>query len=274
MAAPAQQALAGCWRTPPRCRSEVGGELPDAVILRPFAVILSPSLVILSEAKNPRSSLRVNSARNLALGIFKELGDSSSPATPENDNRDEFSSNLLSLAPVITMDYQRNFTRPGGELHLSNLGQLELLRAVVERGASLRTRARGLSMAPFIRDGDVLTIAPMDGSAPRIGEVIAFVQPDTGRLAIHRAIARVGAGWLVRGDNCPAPDGVVPRGAILGVLVRVEREGRDVRLGLGAEARLIAWLQRAHVLMRAVRVVGWVKGRWIAKAHQLRAKAD
>jgi hypothetical protein len=167
-----------------------------------------------------------------------------------------------------------SFTDLGGELHLSNLGQLELLRAVVERGRPLRIRARGFSMSPFIRDGDVLTIAPMNGGGPRLGEVVAFVRLDTGRLAIHRVVARVGAGWLLRGDNCPEPDGVVPRRAILGVLVRVEREGRDVRLGLGAEARLIAWLQRAHVLMRAVRVAGWVKRQWIAKADQLRAKAD
>jgi hypothetical protein len=32
----------------------------------PGAVIQSPSLVILSEAKNPRSSLRINSAKDLS----------------------------------------------------------------------------------------------------------------------------------------------------------------------------------------------------------------
>jgi hypothetical protein len=161
------------------------------------------------------------------------------------------------------------FARSGGELHLSNLGQAELLRAAAERGVPLRTRAYGFSMSPFIRDKDVLTIAPMNGRAPRVGEVIAFVQPDTGRLAIHRVIGRVGAGWLVRGDNCPEPDGVVRWGAVLGALIRVERDGRDVRLGLGAEARLIAWLQRAHVLRRALRVVRWVRRRLIVRADEL-----
>ena len=53
-------------------------------------VIPSPSHVILSEAKNPCSSLRVSSARNLALSIFKAVRDSSSPAAPRNDSRDEF----------------------------------------------------------------------------------------------------------------------------------------------------------------------------------------
>ncbi len=58
---------------------------PLSVASRPLSVVSSPlrrvvipsaSLVILSGAKNLRSSLRVNSARNLALGT-KELGDSS-----------------------------------------------------------------------------------------------------------------------------------------------------------------------------------------------------
>ncbi len=172
------------------------------------------------------------------------------------------------------MDHQESFTRPGGELHLSNLGQAELLRAAIERGVPLRTRARGFSMSPFIRDGDVLTIAPVDGCALRIGRVVAFVQPRSGRLAVHRVIARVDAGWLVRGDNCPEPDGVVPRADILGALIRVERDGRHTRLGLGAEGRLIAWLQRAQVLMRAVRVVGWVRRRWIVKADRSSLNGD
>ena len=166
------------------------------------------------------------------------------------------------------------FVQRGGELHMSNRGQAELLRAAIEHGVPLRTRARGSSMSPFIRDGDVLTIAPTDGCVPRIGDVVAFVRPDTGRLAVHRVIARVDAGWLVRGDNCPRPDGVVLRGAILGVLIRVERDGRHARLGLGAEARLIAWLQRAHILMRAVRLVGWVRRWWVVRAHQSSVNSD
>jgi len=166
------------------------------------------------------------------------------------------------------MDHPDNFTQTDGKLHLSNLAQLELLRGMVECGRPLLTSVRGFSMAPFIRDEDVLTIAPMNGHAPHVGEVVAFVQPDTGRLAIHRVIARVGPRWLVRGDNCPEADGVVPRRAIFGVVIRVERQGHAVRLGLGAEARLIAWLQRGHVLMRTVRIVRWVKRHWIVRRDQ------
>ncbi len=157
-----------------------------------------------------------------------------------------------------------SFVLPGGELHLSNPGQLELLRGMVERGVPLRTTVRGSSMSPFIRDEDVLTIAPMHARALRVGEVVAFVQPDTGRLAIHRIIARMGADWLVRGDNCLAADGVVARESIIGRVTRVERQGRVVRFGLGGEMRVLAWLVRGEVLLHIValwyfprRVVGF-----------------
>ena len=93
------------------------------------------------------------------------------------------------------------FVSRGGELHLSNLGQMQLLRSAAERGVPLRMMVRGFSMTPCIRDGDVLTIAPLRGSVPRVGEVVAFSMPDTGRLAIHRVIARLGTGWLMRGDD-------------------------------------------------------------------------
>jgi GNAT superfamily N-acetyltransferase len=132
----------------------------------------------------------------------------------------------------------------------SNLAQMELIRAVTERGAAIRTRVSGFSMSPFIRDGDVLTIAPLDGRAPHVGEVVAFAQSDTGRLAIHRVVAAMDGAWLMRGDNSPEADGVAPRENLLGVVTRVERGGREVRLGLGAERGLIAALNRGNGLLR------------------------
>jgi ribosomal protein S18 acetylase RimI-like enzyme len=146
---------------------------------------------------------------------------------------------------------ESDFVAEGGELCLSNLGQLELLRGLTERGARLRTTVRGASMAPFIRDRDVLTIAPLGGRDPRPGEVVAFTLPGSGRLAVHRVVARDGAGWLIRGDNCPKADGVVARDEMIGRVVRVERAGRDVRLGLGPERVCVAALSRADALTKA-----------------------
>jgi ribosomal protein S18 acetylase RimI-like enzyme len=139
------------------------------------------------------------------------------------------------------------YVSPGGELPLSNLVQLELLRAMMERGLPLRTKVHGFSMMPMIRDEDVVTIVPMAGRDPRLGEVVACVLPHE-KLVLHRVVAREDAGWLLRGDNCRDSDGVVAAEEILGSIARVERNGRDVHHGTGLKGAGIAWLSRAGAL--------------------------
>ncbi len=143
-----------------------------------------------------------------------------------------------------------NYVSHGGKLNLSNLGQLELLRAMNDRGVPLRTTVCGFSMHPFIRDQDVLTIAPIPPRLPRVGEVVAFTHPASGRLVIHRITAKKDARWLLKGDNIPKTDGLVEPRYILGRVVRVERQGHDVRLGFqaGATSCLIARLSLHNLL--------------------------
>jgi RimJ/RimL family protein N-acetyltransferase len=143
-----------------------------------------------------------------------------------------------------------------GTLTLSGAAMREFLAAVLERGAPFRFTARGYSMHPFIRDADVITVSPLGGRAPRVGEVVAF-RGGEDRLVVHRVVAAgdprrdAAAGYLTRGDNCPEADGCVPPGAVLGVVTRVERAGKPRRLGLGPEGALLAGLSRAGVLRPA-----------------------
>jgi len=104
-------------------------------------------------------------------------------------------------------------------------------------------------MAPFIRDGDVVTISPLGSDRRQLGGVIAVSLPGSRRLVIHRAVARVGSSWLVRGDNSPRPDGLVRAADALGRVVRVERAGRTVVVGCGPERILIALLSRYDLLI-------------------------
>lgn len=136
----------------------------------------------------------------------------------------------------------------GDELPLSNLGQLELLRAMMERGLPFRTRVLGTSMKPAVRDEDIVTIVPLGDCDPEVGEVVAFVPSDADRLVLHRIVSRESAGWLLRGDNCSKGDGVIGREGILGRVVRIEREGRDVRFGLRQGGPAMAWLSRTGLL--------------------------
>jgi hypothetical protein len=107
-------------------------------------------------------------------------------------------------------------------------------------------------MAPFVRDGDVITVSPVGQIRPRIGEVVAFTRPEEGNLVVHRVVARHGSACLIAGDGVQdATDGIVPCENILGRVTRVERNGRDVWLGLGSERTVIAWLSRKRWLVPA-----------------------
>lgn len=135
------------------------------------------------------------------------------------------------------------------ELPLSGQALLALMQDVLSRGVPFRFRARGWSMAPFLRDGDVVTVSPLRGVRPGVGAVVAFVQPNARVLVVHRVLARRGAVYVIRGDGVSASESeVVPLENLLGRVTRVARNGRPVRFGLGAERRVIAWLSRAGVL--------------------------
>ncbi len=138
----------------------------------------------------------------------------------------------------------------GKELHLSGAAQLALLEAFVERDASLRTTVHGRSMWPFVRDGDVVTIEPIRRRPPAVGEVVAVRHPRGANLVIHRVVGVDPGGWIVQGDACAAPDGVVPTGQVLGRIVAVERGGSPVRLGTGPSGPWVAALSRGGWLRR------------------------
>jgi signal peptidase I len=131
-----------------------------------------------------------------------------------------------------------------------------LMASVLQKGAEFRFQAAGFSMAPFIQDGDVITLHTVDTRRVQIGDVLAVNHPRNNRLVVHRVISRNGPRWLLKGDSCTTPDGWIEVEHIMGRIVQVERKGRPFRLGLGAERRLIAILSRGGCLPACVRLVG------------------
>jgi hypothetical protein len=151
--------------------------------------------------------------------------------------------------------------RNAGERPLSGEALTELLRAVLAAGRPLRFRAGGLSMSPFIKDGDILTIRPLGGAAPRTGDVVAFIRPATGRAAVHRIVRGKSGLYSLKGDNESLADGTVALDQILGTVCRVERAGRDVRLERSGGGAVIAALSRSGWLARGLAVARRVRGR-------------
>ena len=123
------------------------------------------------------------------------------------------------------------------------------MQAVLEKGLSFRFRAKGWSMAPFIRDGDIVTLSPLKIASPRVGDIYAFVHPVMHKMVVHRAVAKYEKGLLFKGDNSLGKkDGVIPFELLLGRVIQIERNNHRVCLGLGVERYLIAWLSRLGFL--------------------------
>ena len=106
---------------------------------------------------------------------------------------------------------------------------MELIEAVHEKGASFRFQAPGHSMVPSIRDNDVITVSPLKGLVPRRGDVVAFRHPERPQLLVHRVLHThpQDKRYFIKGDNCPMADGWVPAENVLGLITKVERDGKD-----------------------------------------------
>jgi hypothetical protein len=130
-----------------------------------------------------------------------------------------------------------------------------LFAELLRRGEPVRFRARGASMSPSVRHGDIVRIAPAGLGALRLGDVVCY-EPASGGLALHRVCSVGPHAVAVRGDALAYRETVEPI-RVLGALVAVERAGRILRLDTPA-ARLRGRLT-VHLapLMRVVLTVVW-----------------
>ena len=141
----------------------------------------------------------------------------------------------------------------------------EILDAVLARGTSVRFQARGFSMHPIIRDLDVVTVSPLPRRGLRAGDVIAFRQPTRGSLVLHRILRAEPDGFLVRGDNLAAPDGLVPPADVIGLVTLAERKGAITYRATepDASAAAVLLLLRIRWALRTVRrMVGELRRVW------------
>ena len=107
---------------------------------------------------------------------------------------------------------------------------------ILARENRLRFRARGGSMYPFVRDGDILEVEPVDASAIRVGDVIFFLTA-LGRALAHRVIKKRAEKdevmLVTKGDQASASDQPISAKDVLGRVTSIEREGRNIRFDRG-----------------------------------------
>jgi hypothetical protein len=157
--------------------------------------------------------------------------------------------------PVVTR-------RPWEDLTLPEENLKELIQATLDKGATLRMKAKGQSMLPFIHSGDKLTLEPLTQKKLSIGDVVLFCHPGRGNLMAHRIIARKQTSYLIKPDNSNlANDGWVPVEVIIGRVKGVERAEKKIRIGLGSERLLIAFLSKHGILRPLIIYLSRIKGK-------------
>jgi len=118
-----------------------------------------------------------------------------------------------------------------GSLSCDSVEFAALSRDLLHKDKTLRFQARGFSMTPLIRDGDVLVVKPLGESGLTAGDVVLFtIEPM--RMALHRIIrikiAKKQRTYLLQGDQINHPDGWFDHGDIFGLLTQTERNGKLV----------------------------------------------
>ena len=105
--------------------------------------------------------------------------------------------------------------------------------SILEDGHTLRFRARGESMNPFIRNGDILEVQPVSGDNYRRGDVL-LCKLESQRIVAHRVISIQGEkgrrSLVMKGDSAPCKDGITNYEQVLGRVVSVERGGKEIRI--------------------------------------------
>lgn len=122
----------------------------------------------------------------------------------------------------------------------------ELSAEVLRSGRALRFRANGSSMAPLVRDGDVVLVRPVGPRLVRTGDVVLCI-PGAGPsgVLVHRVIgtdaSRERCRFTIQGDAVPQPDGTIPAAQVYGRVVTIERGGVPIELDRPV-MRLLGWL--------------------------------
>jgi signal peptidase I len=127
-----------------------------------------------------------------------------------------------------------------------------LVEEVVRSIGAVRLRVLGTSMVPAMLPGDLVSIRRASLDEISVGEVVLFLQ--NGRLFVHRVVGRnevsaagnpEGHYLITRGDRLRHDDPPVSSRELLGRVVSIERDNRNIELAPHGSNGLFARLLRA-----------------------------
>jgi len=115
----------------------------------------------------------------------------------------------------------------------------------------------GWSMAPFVKDGDRLVIAPVPANRLRIGDIIAYDDIDSSSIVCHRLVdiqrTPSGTHLFARGDASCTIEGPIAAVRLRGRIVAIYRRGCVTSLDGPLRVVLHRLIVRWHPLLCAAR---------------------
>ncbi len=100
-------------------------------------------------------------------------------------------------------------------------------------GSQIKLRVISESMLPFIRAGDWIEVETGNESPLSRGDIVVRLDADSTRQPgvdwiVHRLVGKTNQGWLTKGDHLRVFDPPIPGEAILGRVIRIQRQGREI----------------------------------------------
>ncbi len=129
-----------------------------------------------------------------------------------------------------------------------------ILNSAHHKKGKIVFRAKGSSMAPFIKDGDLLTISPVTFHK-LLGKIVVCLDDSQKSVMVHRVIGKTKNGYLLKGDNLNFDDGPRSGKTIKGVVESIERKNKKIILGIGPERIAIAILSRVRILLPILKIL-------------------
>jgi len=130
----------------------------------------------------------------------------------------------------------------------------DLFTELLRRDTEMRFEARGWSMHPFIRDGDLITIEPIGYEQAEIGDILAYQNLKSKKITVHRLVKKNNDGQqpilITKGDANTKLIHDLPMCScdyILAKVVTIERGGKIIKLK-GKSYRLSAYLRAVLLL--------------------------
>jgi len=118
----------------------------------------------------------------------------------------------------------------GDDLYMPSPDHLksDLLADLVRRFGTARVAVTGSSMLPAIWPGDVVKVRHCDSAELRVGQIVLAL--GDGKLVAHRIRSIAGDRIVTQGDSMPQRDPPFAAAEILGQVVAILRDGRDIPL--------------------------------------------